>query len=162
MSRTRIEILQQSLQKKEQLFDEKLGAYFNSARETNGQPLNDKSNGQSTLNRWERQDSSLRTLKESIEKTKNAIEKEELKISGVKAALEVTPPEIVELVEKGELNQWRKHPNTFFVPEVEKARIVWDSKKEQLFHRYVNTITDPVQWKKFAKMFNHLSKTLNN
>jgi hypothetical protein len=154
-------VLQQSLIKKESEFDNKLNLHFETVKEANGQPLNDKRNGRATLDKWERQNDALRNLKEGIEKTKNAIEREEDKIANIENANSFIPREILSLVENGELVQWRKHPTTFFVAGVEKARIVWDEKRKVLAHRYVREVADKEQYSKFAKTFNSLNAALN-
>ena len=162
MKSKRLEILEASLIKKKALFDEKLQNHFDTVKQANGQPLNDKRNGQATLNKWERQNQSLRDLEEGIEKTKCAIEKERGKIIDVEIAKETFPKPILDMIESGELNQWRKHPNRFFVPNVDKARIIWDDKKKIISHQYSKSITDKDQWKLFAKTFNKLLKQLQN
>ena len=68
----RLEILKNSLLKKEQQLEKRLDNHFADVKRANGQPLNDKRNGQATMNRWERQNEAIRNLKESIEKTKRA------------------------------------------------------------------------------------------
>jgi hypothetical protein len=75
----KLEILKQSLAKKE----EQLNAKFDTqtVKQANGQPLNDKRNGQATLNKWERQNEGIRQFKKAL--TKQAIEIEEGKIKGV-------------------------------------------------------------------------------
>lgn len=156
---TRLEILKNSLAKKEALFSDKLQAHMDDVRSANGQPLNDKRNGQSTLNRWERQNDGLRTLQDSIQKTKDAIEREEGKIAGCEYVKNNLPTQILEMVELGELIQWRKYPHIFFVKGVDKARIIWD--KGKVMHKYSQSITDKEQWKKFAQTFNSLSNSLN-
>jgi hypothetical protein len=158
----RLAILKNSLAKKQKQFNDKIQDHFDTVKQSNGQPLNDKRNGQATLNKRDRQNESLRNLKESIAKTERAIEREEGKIMDVEAAKEVTPKEILELVNKGVLTQWRKHPNTFFVDGVEKARIVWNEKKKQVAHRYVISVPSQEQYSKFAKVFNSLNQALNN
>jgi len=75
----RIEILTASLKKKEAMFDQKLQEHFDTVRQANGQPLNDKRNGRSTLDKWDRQNESLRSMQESIGRTKAAIEREQKK-----------------------------------------------------------------------------------
>lgn len=132
----RLLTLRASLAKKEAEFDRRIAAHFADVKSANGQPLNDKRNGTSTIGRWERQDNALCTLKQSIERTKRAIEREEAKIADV--AVADVPQALRDMVERGELNQWRKHPNTFFVPGVDKARIVWDSKTRMLGVRYLS------------------------
>lgn len=158
----RLEILEASLIKKEASLNDKFETHFDSVRQANGQPLNDKRNGQATLNKWERQNQAIRNQKESIEKTKNAIERENNKIAGVEYAKGNFPNCILEMLESGQLIQWRKHPNTFFVDGVDKARIVWDDKKKLIFTRYKNAITDKDVWKIFATTFNTLLKQIQD
>ena len=157
----KLEILKQSLAKKEEQLNAKFDQHFATVKQANGQPLNDKRNGQATLNKWDRQNESLRNLKDSIQKTKDAIEREEGKIMDVQQTNKIIPSEILELVEKGELNQWRKHPNTFFVPDVDKARIVWDNKRKVVAHRYAHLITEQEQRTKFVRLYNALNTVLN-
>jgi hypothetical protein len=158
----KLEILKNSLAKKEQILDEKFNNHFATVKQANGQPLNDKRNGQATLSKWERQSDSIRTQKASIEKTKRAIEIEEGKIFEVEYVNSFIPAEILHCVESGELNQWRKHPNTFFVSGVDKARIVWDNKKKVVAHRYTHLITEQEQRSRFVKLYNSLNIALNN
>ena len=157
----RLEILKNSLIKKEEKFNEKLQTHFDTVKQANGQPLNDKRNGQKTLDKWDKQNESLRNLQDSIQKTKNAIEKEEDKIRYVQEVNKNIPTEILELVERGELIQWRKHPNTFFVNGVDDGKIVWDNKKKVVAYRYLNLITDKEQRVKFARLYNKLNTILN-
>ncbi|HCT4330268.1 TPA: hypothetical protein OT071_003536 [Morganella morganii] len=67
MSR-RLSILKSSLEKKEAKFNEKLQAHFDTVKQANGQPLNDKRNGKSTLDKWNKQSDALRNLEKSIQK----------------------------------------------------------------------------------------------
>ena len=157
----RLEILKQSLAKKEELFNQKLDNHFSTVKEANGQPLNDKRNGRATLNKWEKQNDALKTLQKSIEKTKEAIEQEEDKIQGVERTNETIPAEILELVKSGDLIQWRKYPNIFFVSGVDKARIIWERKKKVVAHKFVSAITVQEQRTKFARIYNHLNSILN-
>ena len=161
-SSPRLEILKKSLEKKENELVKRLDAHFEDVKRANGQPLNDKRNGQATINRWEKQNNAIRNLKESIEKTKNAIEKEQWKINGVNFQNEnFIPKEILELVEKGELVQWRKHPTHFFVPGVDKARIWWDESRKAVAHKYAHLITEQEQRTKFVRLYNGLNAVLN-
>ncbi len=158
----RLEILQASLAKKEALFAAKLQNHFDTVKEANGQPLNDKGRkGRATLNKWEKQSDSLRLVEKEIEKTKAAIEKEQNKIAGVNIANDTLPKEILDLVASGVLIQWRKFPNTFFVEGVEKGRMMWDSKKKLLFNRYYADIPTPEQKAKFREVYNPLNAILN-
>lgn len=145
MKTKRLEILENSLKKKNEKFDAKLDEHFASVKATNGQPLNDKRNGAATLNQWERQNESLRTAKREIEKTERAIEREIDKIESVEYINTLLPEPFLKLVESGKLVQWRKHPNTFFVPNVDKARFTWDFKKKTTFVKYVSAIPNEEQ-----------------
>lgn len=158
----RLTILKNSLIKKEAKLDEKFSNHFATVREANGQPLNDKRNGRATLDKWERQNDSIRSLQESIEVTKSAIDKEECKINYCEFVKDLIPNEVTELITEGVLIQWRKHPHIFFVNGVDKARLVWDSKKNNISHKYTGSITDKEQWKTFAKIFNSLNQSINN
>jgi hypothetical protein len=158
----RLEILEASLIKKEASLNDKFENHFASVKQANGQPLNDKRNGQATLDKWERQNEAIRNQQKSIEVTKNAIEKEKSKIRGVEISKETLPSCILDMIESGQLIQWRKHPNTFFVEGVDKARICWDDKKKLIFTRYKNAITDKDVWKIFATTFNTLLKQLQD
>jgi len=157
----RLEVLKNSLIKKEQELQKRFDVHFTTVKQANGQPLNDKRNGQATLNKWERQNDGIRSAKASIEKTKQAIEKEESKIKGVEHANTFIPKEIQDLVDSGELVQWRKHPHTFFVKDVEKARIWWDEKRKVVAHKYAHMITTQEQRTKFVRLYNSLNAILN-
>ena len=69
--------------------------------------------------------------------------------------------EILKLVESGDLIQWRKHPHTFFVAGVDKARIVWDEKRKVVCHKFVSSITVQEQRTKFVRIYNTLNTILN-
>ena len=152
----KIEILKNSLAKKEQELQRRFDVHFSTVKQANGQPLNDKRNGQATLNKWERQNDAIRTAKESIEKTKRAIEFEDGKIKCVEHVNGYIPKEILALLDTGELIQWRKHPHTFFVAGVDKARIVWLEKTKQVAHKFVSEIKEQKQRTKFVYMYNRL------
>lgn len=154
----RLEILKGSLEKKKAAFDQSIGAHIADVKRANGQPLNDKRNGHVTLNRWEKQSDALRNKQDGIEKTERAIEREQDKIADTANALAGMPPEIVALVDAGTLTQWRKHPNTFFVAGVDKARIQFKGGK--LYHKFTKSITDKDQWAIFRDVVNGLNKAL--
>lgn len=158
----RLEILENSLKKKRQLFDEKLQNHFDTVKQANGQPLNDKRNGRATLARWDRQNDHLRRLDKSIRKTQDAIEREECTIRHVEKTTAELPDSIRALIASGELIQWRKHPNICFVAGVEKARIGWDEKKKVVYHKFYGQIQDEKQRKTFANVYNTLYKQLNS
>lgn len=149
----RLRVLEESLAKKQARFDERIGQHFDAVRATNGQPLNDKRNGASTLKKWERQNNALRSDQESIEVTRAAIEREVATIERIAAV--ALPEAIMQALADGRLVQWRKHPTTFFVNGVGKARIVL-LPDGQVAHRYASQIKDAAQHKVFAKTYNAL------
>ena len=157
----RLEILKKSLAKKEKLYDDKISAHFSDVRSANGQPLNDKRNGYQTLDRWERQNDSIRSTKAEIEKTKKAIEREEYKIENVNSWQEIFPSPITELLESGILTQWRKFPRIMFVKGVKKARITYDPKTGKISNSYVSEINNSEQYAIFRNVFNQLKKDLS-
>ena len=157
-SSSRLCVLEKSLAKKRAHFDKRLAQHFADVRSANRQPLNDKRNGVATLNRWERQNSTLRTLQDGIDLTSRAIERERSAIVRV-AGVEL-PDVIKRSIADGVLTQWRKHPNTFFVASVDKARIVL-LPDGRLAHRYVSSIKDAAQHKEFAKVYNGLRAAMD-
>ena len=158
---TRLEILEQSLIKKKEKYNQRLNRHFADVKAANGQPLNDKRNGTATMSRWEKQRSSLKSLEESIEKTELAIAKEQHKLDVIDFVNRDLPPAISKAIEAGEIAQWKKHPHIFFVAGVKEARISWDKNKNILSHSYTDKITDKQEWRVFAKMYNSLSKIIN-
>lgn len=157
----RLDILRASLEKKQRLFNDKLQNHFDTVKQANGQPLNDKRNGRATLARWDRQNDHLRRLDKSIRKTQDAIEREECTIRHVEKTTAELPDSIRALIASGELVQWRKYPNIFFVAGVEKARIGWDERKKVVYHKFYGQIQDEKQRKTFANIYNTLNKQLN-
>ncbi|ELQ6225981.1 hypothetical protein R2308_002970 [Cronobacter turicensis] len=154
MSR-RLEILKSSLAKKETLFDERLQQHFDTVKEANGQPLNDKRNGQSTLNKWDKQSEGLRNIEISIQRTKDAIEKEEMKIA---IAESVSIPNFMqEAIDAGLITQWRKHPRFFFVNGVKHGRIVLNEETGTIAHRYLSKVSKE-EYPTFRDVFNKLNK----
>lgn len=69
---------------------------------------------------------------------------------------EALPKPIQDLIEAGELTQWRRYPTIFFVEGVGKARIIWDSEKRIVAHQYVRDVPKD-QYHKFRDVFNKLS-----
>lgn len=155
-SSPRLEVLRRSLARKTEALDAKLSEHFASVKAANGQPLNDKRNGAATLSKWDRQNEAIRRMAEGIEKTKAAIEREESAVRRVADVSGALPAPIRDAVTSGLLQQWRKHPNTFFVSGVEKARIVL-LEDGRLAHRYASSITDADQRRIFAQTYNRLS-----
>lgn len=158
--RTRLEILEGSLKKKERQFDEKLQEHFDYVRSANGQPLNDKRVGAATMRRWDKQDEYLAKLDKGIKLTKGAIEREKGIRKQVGEAKKDLPPIFLDLLNEGTLKQWRKYPNRFFVAGVDKARIIW--KDNNVYHKYLSQISTKEQRKLFADTYNKIYKTIND
>jgi len=151
----RLEILKASLAKKQTLFDQRLQEHFDTVKEANGQPLNDKRNGRATLNKWDKQSEGLRTLESSIQRTKNAIEKEEMKIA---LADSVSIPKFMQdAIDAGLITQWRKHPRLFFVNGVKHGRIVLNEETGTIGYRYLNKISKD-EYPTFRDVFNNLNQ----
>jgi len=157
----KLEVLKASLQKKQDRLDTLFKVYFDTVKQANGQPLNDKRNGQATLNRWEKQSEAIRNAQADLAKTALAIEREEAKLHRIESAKETLPKPILDALEAGEIVQWAKHPHTFFVLGVDKARIVWMPKKRTVAHKFY-TDAAPEQKKRFAEVYNKLFKLLTN
>ena len=160
MKTNRLEILKNSLVKKEAELQRRYDNYFATYKQPNGQPMNDKRNGGAFFRKVDKQNDAIRNQKDSIEKTKLAIEKEKAKIRNIES--QVIPTELQELLNAGKITQWRKFPNRFFVVGVEKARLVWDEKKQVVLHQYVSEIPKKTgQYEIFKEIFNYLNNTLN-
>lgn len=151
----RLEILKSSLVTKEARFDERLQNHFDTVAQANGQPLNDKSNGRATLNKWDKQSDALRALQDSIQRTKHAIEREEAKIA--LASLVELPLYIQQAIDDGLITQWRKHPRFFFVVGVSGGRIVLDEETGIIAHRYLSKVSKD-EYPTFRDVFNKLNR----
>ena len=158
---SRLEILQKSLAKKENVLADKLNNHFDSVKSANGQPLNDKRNGQATLNKWDKQSQGVANQIKEVEKTKKALEREQAKIDECEAVKSELPQILLDLLEQGKITQWRKYPNRFFVVGVEKARMIYDFKTGLISHSYVNQIKDKEQFNIFKDLYNRINETHN-
>lgn len=152
---SRLSILENSLAKKKAKEDAAFKTHFDSVKAANGQPLNDKRNGAATLKKWDKQSEAIRNAQADIEKTERAIEREKDKIANVSVANDRLPKHVLGMVESGEINQWKRHPNTFFVPGVDKGRIAVDLKTGKITFRYVSEIPKE-QYAKFRDTANKL------
>lgn len=157
MKKNRLEILKNSLEKKEAILNQKFSNHFETVSKANGQPLNDKSNGASTFRKWEKQEDTIRNQLKEIEKTKIAIDKEEDKISGCEMVLRELPQPILDDLQTGKITQWRKFPNRFFVKNGGRGRIIWENNK--LLCSYVPEFGTEER-KVFADCFNNLAKKI--
>lgn len=158
---SRINILKRSLEKKEKAFNDKLSIHMEDVKGAQGEPMAGHRGGNKVLSRWEKQDKTLRTLNEGIEKTKRAIEIEEKKIESVENSKDYIPEIFFQLIYEGFLTQWRKHPSIFFVVGVDKARIGWDSKKKTAYHKYYRMIEDDAQKQLFKDAWGIIYNKLN-
>ncbi|MDF7671145.1 hypothetical protein PT276_08075 [Orbaceae bacterium ESL0721] len=149
----RLEILKNSLAKKEALLDSKIQNHFDTVKQTNGQPLNDKRIGTATFKKWEKQNESIKNVEVSIEKTKEAIEREERKIAIVENFK--IPKYLRDAIDNGKITQWRKFPRFFFVNGVDKGRIVL-LENGVLAHRYLRDVPKE-QYPIFRDVFNALN-----
>ena len=157
---SRLSVLESSLVKKQAALDAAIADHFDTVKAANGQPLNDKRNGARTLARWEKQNDKIRKLQEEIEKTKAAIEKENYKINNCAETNTTLPTPLLAAMQAGEITQWRRHPNRFFVPGVDKARIVWHEGTGTLAHSYDAGLRGE-QRQLFASVFNRLKAEIN-
>lgn len=130
----RLEILENSLKKKQDAFDKALQAHMDDVASSNGQPMNDKRNGRATMSRWDAQNNRLRKLNGEIEKTKVAIENEQFKVNRVNTTNDTLPQVLLDKVESGELQQWKKHPSFFFVTGIKDARMQYKNGKLFVSH----------------------------
>lgn len=153
----RLEILKQSLVKKNETLNARLNRHFVDVRSTNGQPLNDKRNGPATMSRWDRQSDGIRNQIKEVEKTEQAIEREHGKIVDTDAAYKKMPEYVTALIDAGILKQWRKHPRILFVEGVENARICFDEKTGICSHKYASKIPSQEQFAIFRDVYNGIN-----
>jgi hypothetical protein len=106
--------------------------------ETHGSPINDKPQGASTARALENGERGIFKQFDEIRKTKAAITRETDKIIHCENWMEDMPQIIKDLVESGEIVQWRQHPRFFFVKGVDKARFSIENGK--IVHRYLSNI----------------------
>ncbi|MFD2023867.1 hypothetical protein ACFSKS_27200 [Pseudocitrobacter faecalis] len=133
--------------------------HFDTVKEANGQPLNDKRNGRATLNKWDKQSEGLRNIESSIQRTKDAIEKEEMKIA-ISESVSI-PDFMQEAIEAGLITQWRKHPRFFFVNGVKHGRIVLNEEAGTIGYRYLNKVSKE-EYPTFRDVFNKLNQQSRN
>jgi hypothetical protein len=112
------------------------------------------------MRQWERQNDSIRTALAEVEKTERAIEREEYKIAIVESMNKRLPKILLDAVESGEITQWRKYPNRFFVPGVESARMIWQEKDKTLYYNNLTGVTGEER-KRFAEVYKRLADELN-
>ncbi|NCX95785.1 MAG: hypothetical protein EBX41_05120 [Chitinophagia bacterium] len=133
----RLEILKNSLIKKEERQQYLLSQFYGGWHGRQGQPIDlSRKSDRALLNRTDKYDNALRNISAEIQKTKDAIEREEGKLRQVELTNQILPASLLEFVNRGELIQWRKYPNTFFIPGIEKVRLIWKPKENKLFTRY--------------------------
>lgn len=153
----RMEVLQNSLKKKQEAFDKALQSHMEDVASGNGQPMNDKRNGRATMNRWDAQNNRLRKLNEEIEKTKIAIENEQFKTNRINTTNNTLPQVLLDKVASSELQQWRKYPNFFFVTGIKDARMQY--KDGKMWASHYNELSKE-DYAVFAAKFNEVKKLI--
>ena len=156
---SRLTTLEASLAKKQECLNALTQTHMDSVREANGQPLNDKRNGMATMKRWDKQQAAISAQLKEIEKTETAIEDEQDKLAEIAAWREILPQPLLTAIDSGEIVQWRRHPNRFFVSGVPKARIVWDEKTGKLSSAHANNLAGESH-DKFNAVFCRLKKEI--
>lgn len=152
----RLGILEASLQKKREKLKAMETAHYADVAQANGQPLNDKRGGHAVMRRWDRQCSAMTKQLGEIQKTLDAIDYEKALIVDCAKTKETLPEAIVQAMSNGTIVQWRKYPNRFFVPGVDKARIIWDQKAQRLSCSHVASLPDNEQYTAFRDVYNSL------
>jgi hypothetical protein len=155
----RIDILKNSLDKKEKKLNERINDLYSDVRRGNGQPMNDKRNGASTMKRWDSKEEGIYNQIDSINRTKEAIERERNKICHVESISEDLPNAIINFINEGKIIQWRKFPNRFFVPNGGKARLIWNLKTKKLQYNLKGCTKE--EYKIFREIANELIRALN-
>jgi hypothetical protein len=158
--RTREQVLVDSLARKQQQFDNRFAVHFDEATARQGQPWHDNAKDRSARKRLDRQDAALHTLKESIQKTEDALARERRKVAAVERTAAILPAAILEALESGTLSQWRRHPTTFFVHGVERARLVWDVDRQQLTTRYLGELKEETARARFLEVARALDRAI--
>lgn len=151
----RLDMLLNSLNKKREDAEAYSERMQQEAKNRMGQPIHASERG--IRNRWEREHNTLSNKLDSIKKTERAIEREKDLIERVNSTN--LPDQINQAIQSGELSQWRKYPNRFFVKGVEKGRIIWDEKKGQLLASHYHEVPDE-QKPIFKEAFNKLKASL--
>ena len=121
--------MEASLAKKEAELQRRFDNHFGTWKQTNGQPMNDKRNGGAFFRKVEKQNDAIRNMQASIQKTKDAIDREKSTTAYVKGVKSGLPKSISSLINKRDLHNG-KSTQIHFCPGVEKARIIWNDKKQ--------------------------------
>ena len=88
--------------------------------------------------RWEEQSNTIRNAQNDVEYANGKL-----------------PQYVLDMVAAGEITQWRKYPNTFFVPGVNKGRVVVDLDTGAIGVRYMHAIPKD-QYPKFRDTVNKM------
>jgi len=160
--KTRLDILKNSLEKKKQVLDSRYDAYFEDVKRGNGQPMNDKRNGQATLNRWDRKSNSIRSAEEAIKVTEEAIIKHEYREKAIERTKSILPAPLLDSLTSGDIRQWHRFPNYFFVKGVEKGRFFWDTKTKCIRLKYMSQIPNKEQKDLFISVVRQLDKDIRD
>ena len=160
----RLEILQNSLAKKEAKQNNNFTSLYKHQAMTHSSPVNDKRCGSAWFKAHDKINDDIRNQYAAIKAIEQE-EKRQLINEDAREMLLEYPQAIIDLVEAGTLFQWNKHPNTFFVNGLEKIRIIYEKKEhktkitETLYHKYGSefaSISTKEQIKYFNNLFNDL------
>lgn len=162
----RREILEKSLEKKRTIFNDRFRSHWDYTVGLQGEPIGGpRAQDRAIRNRLEREDRALRRMSEEVKKTERALAREERKEIDTANAYDALPEPLRAAIDAGLIVQWRRHPNTFFVPGVEKGRLAWipESAKNAksalrgtLVARYAHQIPDQAQYAAFRDVANAL------
>lgn len=150
----RLEILLNSLKKKEELFE--LAEYNRAVLAVDFHRL-----GMCDIKKYRKKLKAEKKALYDLQTTKNAIKQEEEILKRVEQAKGAFPKVIINLIENKTIKQWRKRENVFFVDGVNYASIIYE--KGMVKPRYYERLQvlgeiDMIQ--KYCDVFNYIKNNL--
>ena len=155
----RLEILNNSLAKKQKIFNDLFIAHTEEVKKAQGEPLRCNRRGNKILNTWEKTAQRLTIKLKEIKKTQRAIDREKYKSQKKEKALMKHQPHIKKMIEDGILSIWRKHERIAFVVGVDRARIYFEEVDGVYYlegHKFYNQIECQEQKEKFKTIYNDI------
>jgi len=155
----RLEILNNSLTKKQKIFNDLFITYTEEVKKAQGEPLRGHRRGNKILNTWEKTAQRLTIKLKEIKKTQRAIDRETYKGKKKEKALIKHQPHIKKMIEDGILSVWRKHERIAFVVGVDRARIYFEEVDSVYYlegHKFYNQIECQEQKEKFKTIYNDI------
>lgn len=155
----RLEILNNSLTKKQKIFNDLFIAHTEEVKKAQGEPLRGHRRGNKILKTWEKTAQRLTIKLKEIKKTQRAIDREKYKGKKKEKALMKHQPHIKKMIEDGILSVWRKHERIAFVVGVDRARIYFEEIDSVYYiekHKFYNEIECPEQKEKFKNIYNDI------